>query len=497
MKKKVCLIIMSLLALSAAALFYFRILYYTKDAQRASDLARINEEKPEGIMLSMMPTESYNAEDMGHFLGITAIKAEHRVENLYDIRDFLNALEESPDVVYLALDPVFIASRYGYHASFYERAYADTLLSAVRENADTSYRILLSYYSLAYWKTLSDKEREDAISAYRDFVNIFQAEPNVAVHFMGAEEWLIANPDNYETKNSCNEPVTRYLIAITIASNNYKLNPENMEEKFSMIRTMAEGKSTDPLLAYCEPSAYPDLSDTDIVFFGDSVIGNFRGSSSIPGVVAGLSGAKTYNLGIGGTTATYRGGAGDVSLLGVVEAFLNQNSSLFQGDYEQGAQDMKAFYDSRAGEGKSRDTYFIISFGLNDYFNGLPVDVPASDDERFCYAGALRAAVVRLREGYPESRIILMTPNYSAEFHGGMDINAPGGGQLSEYADAVFRVAAEMDAEVIDNFGGVGINADNMGAYITDGTHPNERGRYVIGRYIVGSLTNAPRAGQQ
>ena len=477
--RKLWLILISLLAISAVAafLFYFRIMYYTKDALRASDLARINEEKPESIMLSMLPTEYFRAEDVAYRRGISMLKADHRLENLYDMKDFFDAVEESPGIVYLIIDPVFIASRYGFHASLYGKAYENKLLSVIRENTDTSYEILLSYYSLEYWKSLSDQKREEGISSYRDFVNIFHAEPNVKIHFMGAEEWLIANPGNYEADNLCNEAATRLLVAMLVTYDTYGITLENMEEKFSVIRTLSKGKSVDPLLSDYDLTASVNLADTDIVFFGDSVIGNYTDSASIPGVVAGISGAKTYNFGIGGTTATF-------SLLEVVEAFLNR-------DFDNGGQagrSMEAYYADHAARETDRNTYFIISFGLNDYFNGIPIDTPRSDDESSCYAGALRAAVKRLREEYPESRIILMTPNHSALFNGGMDINAPGGGRLSDYADAVFRVAKEMNVEVIDNYGGVGINADNLWTYITDGTHPNERGRYVIGRYILGNL---------
>lgn len=477
--RKLWLILISLLAISAVAafLFYFRIMYYTKDDIRIDDITRINAETPDCIMLSMLPTEAFSAVDMAYFRGISAEKADHRFENLYDIKDFLDVVEESPNIAYLVVDPVFIASRYGYHASLYGKAYENKLLSVIRENTDTSYEILLSYYSLEYWRTLSEKKKKDVISAYRDFVNIFYGEPNVKIFFMGAEEWLIANPGNYETEKACNEAITRLLVAFTIRNDLYRLNPENMEKKFSMIRAMAVGKSTDPLLSDYDLTASVNLADTDIVFFGDSVIGNYTDSASIPGVVAGISGAKTYNFGIGGTTATF-------SLLEVVEAFLNR-------DFDNGGQagrSMEAYYADHAARETDRNTYFIISFGLNDYFTGMPIDTPRSDDESSCYAGALRAAVKRLREEYPESRIILMTPNHSALFNGGMDINAPGGGRLSDYADAVFRVAKEMNVEVIDNYGGVGINADNLWTYITDGTHPNERGRYVIGRYILGNL---------
>lgn len=487
-----------------AIFFYFRTVHYTSDALRTSDLARMKEQNPECLMLSMMPPEPFSADDFSYFRGLPTVKADHRFENLYDIKDFLDEVEAPPSVVYLVADPISISSRYGFHASLYGWAYRGTLLAKIRESAETTYEILLSYYPLRHWESLSEKRREDAISAYRDFVNVFGGEPNVKIFFFGAEEWLIANPGNYETENSCNEAVTRTLAAFTIRDDAYLLTADNMEEKFSLIRLLAEQGSAESLLLTeslaGNGSANPfrpqdssgklaDLRDMDIVFFGDSVIGNYTDSTSIPGVVAGRSGARTYNLGVGGTTATFVGeqdGTGALSLHSMIEAFL-KGDALRIDDRLQAKRSIEEYVLDHA-DGEPRRTCFILNFGLNDYFTGMPINAPMTEDGRSCYAGALRSAVSRLREAYPGCRIILATPTYSAEFQGGTEIRSPEGGALRDYADAVISVAKEMGAEVIDNFYGLGVDAGNVWTYISDGTHPNELGRYVIGRRIAWHL---------
>lgn len=485
--KRPYLIIILAVAVSIPALyFYFRTVYYTADETRASDIAQVNAEAPECLLLSMLPTEHFSAEDFEYFRGISTVKASHRFENLYDIRDFFDALEVRPDHVYLVLDSASIGSRYGFHASLYGRAYQDTLLPVVRENTDTSYEILLPYYSLEYWKKLSEREREDMISSYRDFVNIFCGEPNIMFYFLGAEEWLIANPENYETESACNEAVTGTIVAFTIRDDTYRLTAENMEDRFGTLRQLAGNKSPEPLLAGYDLALSADLADMDIVFFGDSVIGNFTDSTSIPGVVAGLSGAAVYNFGVGGTTAAYGGDPEEMSLLPVVEAFLSGDVSMLS-DEQHVKRDIGDYISGRA-EGEARSTCFILNFGLNDYFTGVPVYASASEDAEACYTGALRSAVTLLEEAYPGCRIILMTPNYSAEFHGGTDVQSPAGGTLSDYADAVWDVAEEKNVEVIDNFKESGIDGSNVWTYISDGTHPNELGRYIIGRRIVRHL---------
>lgn len=485
-KALVCLIVIVTAVSISVLYFYFRTIHYTADEIRALDIEQVNERAPECLLLSMLPAEQFSGEDFEYFRGISTVKASHRFENLYDIRDFFDALEVSQERVYLVLDPAFIGSRYGFHASLYGRAYRDTLLAAVKGNADTAYEILLPYYSLEYWKELSEKEREDMISSYRDFVNIFCGEPNVMFYFLGAEEWLIANPANYETENSCNEAVTRTIVAFTFRDDTYRLTVENMEDKFQVIRELAKDKSSDPLLAGYDLGASADLSDMDIVFFGDSVVGNFTDSTSIPGVVAGLSGASVYNFGVGGTTAAFGGDPEEMSLLPVVEAFLGRDLSALSDDHHV-KRDMEEYISDHDG-GENRSTCFILNFGLNDYFVGMPICSQTPEDERSCYEGALGLAVTLLRKAYPDCRIILMTPNYSVEFQGGTDIQSPEGGTLSDYVEAVSNVAKQEQAEVIDNFKESGIDEDNVWTYISDGTHPNELGRYIIGRRIVRHL---------
>ena len=138
-KALVCLIVIVTAVSISVLYFYFRTIHYTADEIRALDIEQINERAPECLLLSMLPAEQFSGEDFEYFRGISTVKASHRFENLYDIRDFFDALEVSQERVYLVLDPAFIGSRYGFHASLYGRAYRDTLLAAVKGNADTAY----------------------------------------------------------------------------------------------------------------------------------------------------------------------------------------------------------------------------------------------------------------------------------------------------------------------------------------------------------------------
>lgn len=467
--------------------FYFHTMRYTSDETRRSDITQVNSVNPECLLISMLPPENFSAEDFEYYRGTSTIKASHRFENLYDIQDFLSEIESYPSDVYLAFDPDAISSLYGYHASLYSRVYSDTLLSVIREHNDTTYEVLLPYYSLEYWKSLSDAEKDHVITAYRDFMNIFYSEPNVTIYFAGAEEWLISNPGNYETEISCNEAVTRKIVALTFSNPSYILTLENMEDKFSIIRTMADDISSVPLLSEYDLTFCTDLSDMDIVFFGDSVIGNFTDSTSIPGVVAGLSGANVYNLGVGGTTATFNEDPDALELGTIVEAFINRDSSRFS-DNQQAKYGIEEYTADHA-DGTMHPTCFIISYGLNDYFAGMPIDIPWADGEVTCYTGAFRSAAAHLREAYPDCHIILMTPTYCSYYNDGTVPQSPEGGALIDYVNAVCSVADEIGVGYIDNYSELGFDRYNFETYLSDGCHPNELGRYVMGRHILQYLS--------
>jgi len=479
------LAVMILMACGGLLYFYLRTMHYSNDAQRREDLARADAEAPDCLVLSMVQPEYYPAEDFAYYRGVSTVGAAHTFANLYDIKYFLETTTASPSSVYLVLDPDKIASLYGYHASLYGKAYRDTLMEIAQSDTSVTYELLLTVPSLDYWESLSDAELEEYLASYRNLVNVFATEPNVRMYFPGAEEWLIANPGNYESARVWNESVSQTILAFTFRDDALVLTTENMEERLKAIRTLAGGTTTEPLLANDTFEIATDLSDIDIVFFGDSVIGNFNDSTSIPGVVAGFTGAHTYNLGLGGSSAVSSADSDFPNLVTMVELFLAGDSSALT-DYPQVSEELGNYSTDHSGAAE-RTTYFVINYGLNDYFGGSLIDTPQTDDPASCYTGGLRTAISLLRENYPDCRILLMTPNFCSYYSNGTNPQSDAGGTLEDYADAVMQVGEELGVEVIDNYH-LGINAKNHDTYLNDGCHPNELGRYIIGRHIVSAL---------
>lgn len=467
-----------LLVCAAMIFLYFRISYYHNDEKRRADMAALSTETYSGLLLSMSSPEAFDSGDFLYFRGVPTLKATHQFENLSDTGDYLNsALSCNPDLssVYICLDTNLIAEPYGFHTSLYRREYEKHLLPFITANPQIQFELMLPNYSLDYWLSLSENKRTEFISTYRNFTNIFAGQPNVTIYFLGFENWLIANPGNYDAYNVCNPSVTSALLALTFRDDYYNLTLANMDERFAGLEAVIAAAGT-------ASRTYDTLSDLDVVFFGDSVIGNFSNSLSIPGVVNGLSGAHTFNLGLGGTGAAASQEPLGNSLNTIVDAFLAQNLSAFEED-SQPFLGLEAYKNAS----HSGQTCFIISYGLNDYFFGAPV---SSEDpyDSDTYCGGIRSAVSKLRSAYPDCRIVLMTPTFCSYYEYGSEKQSETAGILTDYVNAVLELSEELDVDCMDNYSELGIDAANYSVYLSDGCHPNEYGRYIMGRRIAEKL---------
>ena len=104
------------------------------------------------------------------------------------------------------------------------------------------------------------------------------------------------------------------------------------------------------------------------------------------------------------------------------------------------------------------------------------------------YQGALRAGIKKLQEAYPETQILLMTPNFTTYSECGKVQISEVGGVLEEYVEAVLSLAEECEVNVLDNYHELPITLENWKKYLADGCHLNERGRFLVGKRIAQKL---------
>ena len=468
-KKTLLLIILSVPILLTFAVF--RLVYCTSVEPRCNfrqsltqykDFQRISYEAYDTVFLSMFPIDNYKEADFSYYRGLTVLKTDNILQDSSDLERYFNHIAETDNPVstaYLGICP--------------ERVTVAEISELARNYPSISFEIILPFPSASYWKKLSEEEFTQLLAAYETFLTDAGQFPDTKFYFLSAEDWLINNPTNYVNDYDCSEFVVHKMFLYTFCDNAFRITSENADKLRLQTR--------DVLTAVRENApTYPDFSEYDIVFWGDSIIGNYTGSLSIPGVVNGLTGAAVYNCGYGGTSASL-GPETSVSLPGIVKAFFEKDLS----EIPTETQIYEGFLSYINAPHIDKKTCYVIHYGINDYFRGHPI----SSDEPLditTYAGAIRNAVACIKENSPDSQIILCTPIYCG--YATDESDEPGIIHLQEYVDAVFALAEELDVDVLDNFYAMGVNSSNYEEYLLDMVHPNEKYRFMIAQKVIESI---------
>lgn len=435
-------------------------------ADKRADLKRLSEENYNGVFLSAYDISSFSEEDFVTYRGVQVVKASYTLQKETELAEYLNRAFDSENEItniYLGIDP--------------EKAAPDevrqTLAPFLDAHPEVAFEILLPAPMLKYWVAEGTEGLQSALECYGALVEELTAYENVIMYYMGGEEWLIANEGNYLSEFAQNEAVAQRIFLLTFCDHEYVIAPGNAQILFDRLITQAQRE-------WANPSVYPDLGDWCMVFLGDSVIAYAQDSTSVSGVVGGLTGAQTYNCGQGGIPATVDPAA--------ALSFPEMAEYLISGELT-GADKDSDFYRGAAKfleddhEGKSY--CFVLNFGLNDYFGGHPVENPADPYDTGTYAGALRSGIAALQEAYPDAIVLVLTPTYTTFFSEGTDRNSDAGGVLTDYVEAAQRVADEMGVYSLNNYAQLGIDAETAEMYLADGCHPNNAGRLLMGRTIV------------
>lgn len=484
MRKRLLLISILILAAIAGCVGWRigKVVYYPDSQLRSQEQVDLQESFYSCLRLSMLPVEDMSVGDIELFSGLPTKEVSYSFCNLKDLNAFLveaYRYQEALETVYLHLDPIEICRQYGGIARFYGKAYADYLGVVMNAHPETTFECVLPAYSAEYWRSMGESQRQDAAEYIVDFFNVLGVGENRNIYFVGFEEWLIGNRENYVDERLNTAEAHTLLTAFVMGSDYYVLTGENIAERLAM----AQQVSMETIM----PGEY-DLSGCDVVFFGDSVFGNFEGSTSIPGIVNGLSGAGVYNLGYGGMPAT----TNEISVLPfeyMVDRFLTGDTEgLPECNFVSGLQQYLA--DNHDG----REQYFIINFGINDYFKAFPLDNPEEPYDTTCYGGALRSGIRRLQEHYPEATILVMVSNYVEEYVDENGAHSDKGIYQEDYIRKAMQVAQECGVECFDIYFDGAINADTTDYYLADHCHPNERGRFLIGKELVQKLGEIRRS---
>lgn len=237
-----------------------------------------------------------------------------------------------------------------------------------------------------------------------------------------------------------------------------------------------------------EPTGQEPVEDDNnlqLVFLGDSIFDGHRDGTGVPYLTAEQCDADVYNLAIGGTSATVEIGEQceneawtSRSLVGVVKAMKGEiPTDIFKKDNA-----IRILDDPDVDFSKT--DYFVVEYGINDFFIKAPLDDLDETFDFHTYVGALRYAIITLQEIAPDATIILCSPHYcqffsNNQYVGDSNILHNGYGTLFDYKGKCSYVAREQNVEWLDAYFDLGIDGYTAEQYLEDGIHLTEEGRQV------------------
>jgi lysophospholipase L1-like esterase len=250
----------------------------------------------------------------------------------------------------------------------------------------------------------------------------------------------------------------------------------------------------------------------EIVFLGDSVIGNYAEPFGVTTVMEERLGKTVFNGALGGTAMSV-GRANQWesvpgrqwSMVRLAQAiycddWTSQLAAVSYSEYyiDQIGQILDYFYKrletlSRIDFGKV--DILLIEHGTNDYNAGHLLESEENAFDISTYGGALRTTITLLQKKYPDMRIILVSPTY-CEFIAMENAKCTetdfGGGVLDAYVELQKNIAMEYDVEWIDLYHTSGIWSDTIDIYTYDKLHLTQEGKLLIGDKISDYLEQNP-----
>lgn len=430
----------------------------------------------DSVFFSMFPIDNYSAQEFNTYRGVTPSISPYAMTDLADLSAHLDVVLASAnniDTIYLGLDPYVVWKSSDNDNDIWNRNLQTYLLSYIDEYPNISFEVLLPYHPMDYWTSASPQKLDTIMTTYRSLISTLDLYSNVTTFFIGAEYWLNSNPDNYDASSGLNKLLSDFFVRYLFCDYNFTIDKQNVDAILDDFKVEIQEEKANP-------TTYADLSKWKVVFFGDSIVGNYTGSTSISGVVTALSDAQTYNFGIGGTQATYSPDATN-DFLHNVDAFISGELTV--------TQDETHFpHDKISDTGKN--LCFIMQYGTNDYFTGRPTQNTQDAYDIYTYAGALRTGISKLQAAYPDAKILLLTPPYCTYFGYGTEINSNEGGPLVDYVNTVVQVATDMNVYYINSYTGLALNTNNHTDYLSDGCHLGETGRFILATYIIEFLSH-------
>ena len=388
-----------------------------------------------------------------------------------DYVDIIKSRKPDIDTIYFGMNPAELWDIEQSNSTVQELALKYN--SIFKENKEIQFEFILAHPDIQYWMGLEETELRNELQLYERIVTMCEKYKNVQVHYFGAEEWLISDRANYEDDLFSVNADTALTLSEAIGKNKYVASVDLMKAELQCLAAAVDKQNL-----RSNPCA--DLSEWNIVFLGDSIIGLEQSNTSIPNIVRRLTNANTYNLGIGGASAS----ACEKSycdLNQMIDAMLYENID----DIPKEKKFLKEVQRFHREYTKDDKICFVLNFGINDYIIAARVRDDTNPDNEETFEGALRTGIRKIKNEYPNGKFIIMAPTYIRSYSEGTKQKNIDGAVLQDYRIAVKNIADEFDIYYKNNYEDFEIDSQNYWVYYSDNIHLNGKGRFYYAKQFI------------
>lgn len=426
-----------------------------------TDLLKLNSDKYDTVLLSMYDVSNYDISYFDKYMAWTCISADYCFSDINLVEDYNHFIFSGKNNIsqyIFCVDPYIIYSETEFNQADYTALLQKELIDVVNLYENTTFYIYLPSYSITHFANYTIDELSLLRESYYILADSIESCPNVKLYYAGFEEYVYNNPYLYETGSDClmlyeleNQMLLNNLADITLKS---------ADELPNCIDTLINGiieKRTQPLRTY-------DFSNYCAVICGDSIFANTTNNFSIQNNLNNFSGMNYILRAIGGSTATTIDG--DTTTLKYqlnIDAINDQLISANQTD---------------------KQLLFFIEFGLNDYFQGMPLNNSYNKYDENTYSGMIRTGIELIKEEWPDSEIIIFIPGYITMYENGTLKPFYNSHLLNEFRATAQQLAQEYDTYCFDQCE-LGFTQAEADIYLADHVHYNEKGLYTVAQSLM------------
>lgn len=229
----------------------------------------------------------------------------------------------------------------------------------------------------------------------------------------------------------------------------------------------------------------------DILVFGDSIWGSYRDEKGVSARVEHYLERKgydvtMYNAAIGGTRATLDPEDNEYKFGPASESSLPKMVSILRGDTDVELLQGKPAYEEMKAALAVKDQldYIIVSYGMNDFLNQVPIN--SSDDPWTGFGTALTKSVRNIQGICPSAQVLIASASYASYFP--IPVQNMGEKALYNYASIACDVARGENTLCLDAYNNLGMDAYNADEYLEDGIHLNEKGRDLYAKGVASCI---------